>query len=259
MKVTRPNYRKGVALSVGFNRFVKWVVNNTELKMTKLAFKTRPEIRYTWGKASVYDLALSLKSEAYLSHQTAAYLNGLTDIQPNNIYVNSEQSRKASKGVLTQERIDLAFINSPRVTKNHAEYGGRTIWLLNGMYTGCYGVIESKDEYGEKIRLTNVERTLIDMSVRPVYAGGVEKVLRAYRLAKDKVSVDQLAETLRVLDHTYPYHQVVGFYLEKAGGYRENQIELFTRLDQKYDFYLTHNMGETSYSKKWRLYYPKNL
>ena len=37
-----------------------------------------------------------------------------------------------------------------------------------------------------KIRLTNIERTLIDIAVRPVYSGGVFEVLKAYRLAKDK-------------------------------------------------------------------------
>ncbi len=80
-----------------FNRFIKWIVDKTELRMIRLAFETRPEIRYTWGKVSVYDLALSLKSEAYLSHQTAIYLHGLTDFQPNNVYVNSEQSKKAQR------------------------------------------------------------------------------------------------------------------------------------------------------------------
>ncbi len=153
----------------------------------------------------------------------------------------------------------MALKNPVRVTKSHAQYDDMTIWLLNGMYTDSYGVLERKNDRGKSIRLTNVERTLIDISVRPVHAGGVDKVLRAYQLAKDKVSVEQLAETLRVLNFTYPYHQVVGFYLEKAGGYMVSQIELFTQFDQEYDFYLTHDMGETFYSEKWRLYYPNNL
>ncbi len=222
-------------------------------------FKTRPETRYFWGDASVYELALSLREVSYLTHQTASYLNGLTDYEPSNIYVNSEQLKKASKGVLTQEGIHLAFKNPMRVTKSYAQYNGKTIWLLNGKYTGCYGVTEVEYEAREVLRLTNIERTLIDIAVRPAYSGGVTEVLKAYRLAKNKVSLESLAETLRILNYTYPYHQVVGFYLEKAGIYEENMVNNFLQFGLDYDFYLTHNMKEMSYSEKWRLFYPKDL
>ena len=62
------------------------------------------------------------------------------------------------------------------------------------------------------LRFTNLERTLIDATVRPVYAGGVFEVRKAYELAKEKVSVNRLAALLQKLDYTYPYHQAIGFY-----------------------------------------------
>jgi predicted transcriptional regulator of viral defense system len=112
---------------------------------------------------------------------------------------------------------------------------------------------------GEMIRVTDVERTLIDSTVRPVYAGGVFEVLNAYRLARPRVSVNKLAATLKKLDYIYPYHQVIGFYLEKTGVYKETSIALLQKFDFKYDFYLTHGMKETAYSEKWRLYFPKGF
>lgn len=112
---------------------------------------------------------------------------------------------------------------------------------------------------GETVRVTGVERTLIDAAVRPVYAGGVYEVLNAYRLAREKVSVNKLAATVKKLDYIYPYHQVVGFYLERAGVYKESSIALFQKHEFRYDFYLMHQMKETAYSKRWRLHFPKGF
>jgi predicted transcriptional regulator of viral defense system len=112
---------------------------------------------------------------------------------------------------------------------------------------------------GGRIRVTDVERTLIDVTVRPVYAGGPFEVLKAYKVARPKVSVNKLAATLKKLDYIYPYHQAIGFYLERAGVYTESSIALLRKFDFKYDFYLTHQIKEKAYSERWRLYFPKGL
>jgi hypothetical protein len=65
-----------------------------------------------------------------------------------------------------------------------------------------------------------VARTLVDIAVRPGYAGGARRVLDAYRSALARndagVLIDELTETLNALSHVYPYHRAVGFYVEKA-------------------------------------------
>jgi hypothetical protein len=83
--------------------------------------------------------------------------------------------------------------------------------------------------------------------------------LGTYRLAKDKVSVKDLATMLKKMDFFYPYHQAIGFYLERSGAYEESLIQPFKELAMQYDFYLTNQMKDMSYSKEWRLYYPKGL
>ena len=143
------------------------------------------------------------------------------------------------------------------MTNNIAIFGDQKIFLLNGKNTGRLGVEEFQSN--GKIAVTNVERTLIDISVRPFYSGGISQVLNAYKLAKEKdVSINKLTSLLEKISHIYPYHQVIGFYLETAG-YKESQIELLNRFEIKYNFYLTYNMKETEYSPKWRLFYPKEF
>src|SRR5262249_17993192 len=150
-------------------------------------------------------------------------MHGLTEQVPKTTYLNFEQPLPSnSTGALTQDRIDAAFQRPVRTTHYIAATDQFRVCLLNGKNTGYLGVeeVERRIEGGQrigKIRLTNVERPLIDIVVRPVYSGGIFEVLKAYRLAKDKVSVNRLAAMLQQLKFIYPYHQVVGFYLDRAG------------------------------------------
>ena len=57
---------------------------------------------------------------------------------------------------------------------------------------------------------------------------------------------------------TYPYHQAIGFYLEKAG-YQEKDIIPFYKMEQNFKFYLTYNMPFKEFSPHWNLYYPKGI
>ena len=50
--------------------------------------------RFHHGPFTNYELALSLRPDSYLSHGSAAFLHGLTDQEPEFIYVNKEQSPK---------------------------------------------------------------------------------------------------------------------------------------------------------------------
>jgi len=239
--------------------FIERLLDETKLQINQLEFPHRRETRYVWGDVSDFQLAQSLKNGSYITHQSAAYLHGLFEGPPQDIFVNFEQSKRIQKGNLTQEAIDRAFQRPVRVTKNKAAYREITIWLINGMYTDRYGVIEKIGERNEIISVTNVARTLVDIAVRPVYSGGISNVFEAYKRAKGKTTSEELLETLRNMRYIYPYHQVVGFYLEKAGGVEVKNLEALKEIPMNYDFYLAHKMQETAYSKRWRLFYPKDL
>lgn len=249
-----------LAMSMSYSDFVKYLVAKTKLKKHVFNFSYRPIIRYVWGDVPLYELLLRLKSNSYFTHYTAVYFHNLTEQTPKTIYINVEQEKKPrSKGDLVQERIDAAFKRHTRLSNNLAEYQDRAIRMLNGMYTGNIGVIEMSGPDEESLRITDVERTLIDITVRPEYAGGVHEVLKAFRFAKDKLSVNRLVATLKKINYVYPYHQAIGFYLEKAGVYNKSQLDLVQRFEMKYNFYLMHKMKDYEYSRQWRLYFPKGL
>ncbi|MCA1568538.1 MAG: hypothetical protein LC803_23390 [Acidobacteria bacterium] len=112
---------------------------------------------------------------------------------------------------------------------------------------------------GKGLRVTSVERTLIDITVRPVYSGGASEVLNAYRLAKDKVSTRTLIGTLKEMNYVYPYHQAVGFYLERTGVYKKAELQQLRSMPMEHDFYLDYNMSETQFSEVWRIHFPTDL
>lgn len=212
--------------------------------------------RFRTERATAYELALSLKKHSYLSHYSAVLLHRLTDNIPKTIYTNTELHRggKTTSGQLMQERIDNAFSGDMRQSNQVARYDDIEIYLLNSKNVGRIGV-KDFDLNGVKLRVTDIERTLIDITVRPNYSGGVYEVLHAYEAAKDQVSVNRLMATLKKLDYTYPYHQAIGFYMEQAG-YSESVLKLVEKMDIEYDFYLTYKMKDPEYSERWKLYYP---
>ena len=118
------------------------------------------------------------------------------------------------------------------------------------------GVIP-RNSKSESYKYTDLERTLIDIAIRPVYSGGVFEVLGAYKAAEKKLDPVKLESYLTQLNFIYPYHQVIGFYLEKAG-YDAKTLTLFEK-DQKFKFYLTYNIRSKEFSSKWNLYFPKGI
>jgi hypothetical protein len=246
--------------STGIKSFIELFKNTGQLRQIDLKFPSRKELLFAWGNVTNFEIALAVKSASYLTHFTAMYINGLTEQVPKTIYVNFEQSRKAiNNGELSQDRIDWAFQQKPRVSNNVANLGQFDIRLLNGMHTGQLGIQDLDSPSTGHIRVTNIERTLIDITVRPFYAGGVFEVLKAYNAANGKLQINKMVSYLRNLKFVYPYHQAIGFYMEKAAVYKSSLIELLREFDFQHDFYLTHNMKKTSYSKRWRIFFPEGL
>lgn len=240
--------------------FIQFLTKSTklrEVRLESLAYDSL--IRYIWGDASPFEIALSVKPNAYLSHGTAIFLHNLTNELPRTIYVNQEQSVKpAPQGQLTQESLDRAFGNKQRTSNLIYQYEDTQIVVIAGKFTEQLEVGELSGPLGETVAATKLERTLIDSTVRPAYAGGVSHVLEAFGTARPMLSTNVLMATLKRLDYVYPYHQAIGFYMKRAG-YEESRYSRLKELGLRFDFYLAHGLTDTAYDEEWRLFYPKGL
>jgi predicted transcriptional regulator of viral defense system len=242
------------------SRFINFLTAKLTLREITLASDHySDEKRFIWGEPSIYAIALSLRNNAYLTHGSAVFLHGLNDQIPQTVYVNYEQSPKPQSGALTQEGIDRAFSNQQRRSNLTFQYEGYQIIVINGKHTNRLEVSPFVGRYGETLDVTKLERTLIDITVRPAYAGGVVQVLEAFKRAEGSVSVNTLTATLKKLNYLYPYHQAIGFYMERAG-YPEGKWSKLLKLGTEFDFYLAHQLpSNKKYDSKWRLFYPSSL
>lgn len=247
-----------LAKDTTFNTFVRFLQDHAGLQENEFKFP-RPTNRYTLGKISTLEIVQSLQPNGYFSHYTAVSLHGLTEQVPKTIFDNSEQRLKPGGGELTQGGINRAFASRCRVSNNRAEYKDQEICLLNGANTNQLGVVAIETSSREKLRVTDLERTLIDIVVRPNYSGGISEIAKAYSEAAEQISVNRLVAYLKKLGYTYPYHQSIGYYMERSNKYSESQLSLIKQLEITYDFYLDYQIREKKYIEKWRLFVPKGF
>jgi predicted transcriptional regulator of viral defense system len=235
------------------------LVKETPLEQITLDFPYRAVTRFLWGEASTQELIQSADSEGYYSHYTALHMHGLTEQIPKVLYFNVEQPAYGGGGTLSQEGIDRAFRGKCRVTNNVIKFRGYTVYKVNGKNTGCLGVEKGSSSNTSGLRLTDIERTLIDAAVRPVYCGGVGEVAKAYVNAAGNMSVKKLVSYLHRMQYTYPYHQSIGYFMDRSEQYSKADLERLRAFPIEYDFYVDYQLKNPAYNQKWRLHIPKGF
>ena len=79
------------------------------------------------------ELALFLKSRAYLCHATAVMLHSLAKLSSKTVYLNIEQSAKPPiDGPLTQEGINRAFSGKQRHSKLIYNCNNASVIVISG-------------------------------------------------------------------------------------------------------------------------------
>ena len=218
---------------------------------------------YVRDAATAYELALRLAPGNYFSHESALYLHGLLPAEPARVWVTQKQLPKQRLVLpvpLTQTDLDAAFARPQRQAQPVGQHQGYTLYWLASQAFGRPGVLDIAISPTEYWPVTGLERTLLDCTVRPAYAGGPATVLAAYRQAAAHLNVAKLADLLQHMAYRYPYHQAVGFYLERAGKYPADLVQPLAQPPRLLDFYLTHATGEAlAYCARWRVHYPAVL
>jgi predicted transcriptional regulator of viral defense system len=241
------------------SQFIDLLTEEGLLRRVTLTSSHSELVRYIRPGASAYSVGLSIRNGSYLSHSSAMILHHLTGQIPKTIFVNKEQSPKSNDpDSLTQAGIDRAFKSAGRVSTYTFRYEDVDFLLLSGKSSGRLEVSDFEVRSGELVAATKLERTLIDIAVRPNYAGGIHEVTRAYAAAKHLVSINLLLATLKKLDYVYPYHQAIGFYMERAA-YSKEQLDKIRTLPRNWSFYLTYDMKDPQFDSAWSIYYPQGF
>jgi hypothetical protein len=246
-----------VPKSFGADQLITLLLENNVIRIAELRsddYGTKN--RYLLGNVSPLTLASSIHSGSYLSHGAALHLHGLAPLGA--IYVNHEQSAKNSDSRLSQAALNKAFRNKQRQSNYVYRYASHTVIFLNGKDTGCAGVVEMRGPDKERLRVTNLERTLIDIVVRPRYAGTIETIMGAFRKMAKRVSIDRITALLDKTDYSYPYHQALGFLFSRSG-VPERWLAPLRRRGSRFKFYLDYGMTNPAYDPEWRIYYPADL
>lgn len=250
-----------VPLGSTATKFIEFLKNDSfmvEIELESENYAT--QVRYGWKEPSIYEVALGIKKNSFFSHGTAVELHGLRDQPRSEIYINYEQSpKKTLRSGLIQANVDRAFSGKQRQSRLIYQYHQKSIVVINGKFTDKIGVEAIEIDNGHHLPVTSLERTLIDITVRPNYAGGTAEVLKVYQRLRGRISISDLIDLLQKIDYAYPYHQAVGFYMKQAQ-YPPAQLTKLRDLGTEIDFYLDYAMvDDKKYDLEWAIFYPANL
>tara|TARA_R110000764_G_scaffold234856_1_gene328999 strand:+ start:2162 stop:3049 length:888 start_codon:yes stop_codon:yes gene_type:complete len=206
-----------------------------------------------------FDVGLTVKKEGYLSNYSAMQIHQLTLQIPKTIYISEDKTSSndhVGNVILEQSSVDKAFSKPQRIaTESYkSEYDGfKYVYLKRKHKFTNIGVARINN-----LAVTDLERTLIDIAVRPAYSGGAFQILEAYKNSRGKVNPDKISTYLDELDYIYPYHQLVGFYLDLAG-FDDKDLKQFSNKKSNINFYQTYNLSNKKLNTKWGIYYPSGI
>jgi len=265
--------------SYSFPKFQKFLTSNNFLIELNFEITSPPSTKrvYTsqyFHEKSEYDKFIevfhTIYPKGYFTHYTAMRYYKLTDQLPKSIYINNEQqsiskeSINYEKGHLTQSSIDTALQKKIRIRNSTLSLFNHVGFKISGKNTKNIGTT-SVYIGGIKVKITSIERTLVDIIVHQEFSGGSGEVFNAYlktyklyNMGEINFSINKLIRILKKLNYIYPYYQSIGFLLEKVG-FDTSKFKKEFKINHKFYLIREKPIEELQYIEDWKLYIPKNL
>lgn len=147
-----------------------------------------------------------------ISHISALVIHGLTDELPKLITATKPSKRPADLYPLDTIAEDWIGIAPPLIRRFASIQGQRIEWC--GVAPERYFGFREYRPHGYALRVTDVERTLLDALQTPALSGGIENVLRAWLLGRDVIDVESLVSYVERLNVGI-LRQRVGYVLDQ--------------------------------------------
>jgi predicted transcriptional regulator of viral defense system len=193
-----------------------------------IPFELGKESEYTGNPLVVAREIMSAKGY-YLSYATAMEIHGMVTQPQLVVYVTSLKPRRPVKVY----GMEFRFIHS------HSKY--------------FFGLFEHWVTKQEKVKVSNLERTIIDCLRQPEYCGGISEVAKGFWLKHESMNINRLIEyavkmnagsVIRRLGYLMEFYKIGRS--KTLGILRGHLTETYVRLD-------TILPPEGKYLRKWRL------
>ena len=182
--------------------------------------------------ATKYEIACKISDSAFLCYHSALEYYGLANQVFNELVVGS-------------------------ITRfNHFEFDG-----INYFCKQTNHQFEINNLINEKIKVTSIERTLIDCIDDIDLAGGIEEVLNALENIKG-LSENKIMNILANYNKVILY-QKVGYIFEQYNDYLKLSASFFDHLQEhltnQVKYFLNDDYNNVEYNAKWKVIAPRNL
>ena len=182
--------------------------------------------------ATKYEIACKISDSAFLCYHSALEYYGLANQVFNELVVGS-------------------------ITRfNHFEFDG-----INYFCKHTNNQFEINNLINEKIKVTSIERTLIDCIDDIDLAGGIEEVLNALENIKG-LSENKIMNILTNYNKVILY-QKVGYIFEQYNDYLKLSASFFDYLQEhltnQVKYFLNDDYNNVEYNAKWKVIAPRNL
>lgn len=168
-------------------------------------------------------------SPYYISHYSAMELHQMTTQPVNTVYVTVRRQRENR----TIAGVRYRFIYASK----RSFWGWETIWATAE----------------ERVRVSNLEKTLLDGAVRPELCGGLGELAKGLWLRKDDLDHSHVTEYVQRLGHKAAAKRI-GFLLETYGlGNPETIAVLQSLVNRGYDLLDPTLPDGGPYRARWRL------
>lgn len=211
-------------------------------------------------------IALKLKSKTYKKIRNNLY--ALIDPSTSDVYSTKfEIASKISDSSFICYHSALEYYGIANQTFGNVLVGSLTKFnnfLFNDNEYICKQVKNIKfvnNIVNEEIRVSSLEKTIIDCIDNINLAGGIEEILNALEQIK-YVNENKLLEILKDINKMYLY-QKTGFLFELYNNQLDLSNEFFieckSHKSKKINYFMRYEFKDTELNEKWNLIVPKNL
>lgn len=211
-------------------------------------------------------IASKLKSKKYIKIRNNLY--ALVDISTNDIYATRyEIASKISNSSFICYHSALEYYGIANQVFNDVIVGSVTRFN-NFIFDGSEYIFKQvnntkfvNDVISENIRVTSLEKTIIDCIDNPSFSGGIEEVL--YSLEQIRyLNEEKLLEILKDINKKFLY-QKVGYLFELYNDQLCLSDDFFNEckkhISKKINYFLEHEFRIIELNRKWNLIVPKDV